>query len=208
MSAPLQSLIERAIKAAAPKADAAGWAAALLPFMQSSGIITAKRIAAFVGQCAVESNGYGALEENLHYSPERLLVVFPSHFSGTEDAAKVASGGPEAVANRVYGGRMGNGPEASGDGWKFRGRGLIQLTGRANYQAYASSLAKAADAIADSLATKAGAAQSACWFWGRVGGNDCADKWMITVLGQRINGGSNGADARQTACASALRACG
>jgi putative chitinase len=202
--------ITAAIHAVAPRlsdADVTAWGDALRAPMQSSGITTAKRIAAFVGQCAVESGYFAALEENLHYSAGRLLVVWPARFQAS-GSAEACAGNPQLLANTVYCGRLGNGPPASGDGWKFRGRGLIQLTGRDNYQRFASSLGKSADDIADSLTTKPGAALSACWYWSRIGANALADQWQLTELTKRINGGDEGVGARLIACNAAFRAIG
>ena len=201
-----------AISAAAPQladVDRATWEAALTAPMLKADITKPRRVASFTGQVAVESGGFRDLVEDLSYSAERLCQVWPSRFPDL-DTADPCARNPEALANRVYSGRLGNGPEGSGDGWRFRGRGLIQLTGRANYTALATWLAdgRTADDLADWLATSEGAAASACWFWSAHGLNAMADAWQVTASTQRINGGSNGLQARLAACNAALKAVG
>lgn len=166
-------------------------------------INTPKRIAAFVAQCAHESGGFTALKENLNYKWETLRRLFPKYFS-TDELAKEYASKPnrqEAIANRIYAGRMGNGDESSGDGWRFCGRGLIQLTGRSNYQAFADSIEVDGrpleiTEVPDYLATFEGAAQSACWFWETNKLNQWADAGDILALTKRINGGTIGLNDR------------
>jgi putative chitinase len=161
-------------------------------------INTPTRIAAFVAQCAHESGNFMVLKENLNYKPATLRRIFPKYFS-TDEIAEDYCRRPsrqEAIANRVYAGRMGNGDESSGDGWRFCGRGLIQLTGRSNYQAFADSLEMSIDDVPEYLATFEGAAQSACWFWETNKLNQWADTGDILTLTKRINGGTIGLNDR------------
>lgn len=166
------------------------WADALTPFMVASGITTPNRIAAFLGQVAVESAGFTVLTENLSYSAERLTAVWPNRFPNVL-AAQPYARNPERLANRTYASRLGNGNEASGDGWTFRGAGLIQLTGRENQEAFAKACGITGD-VGGYLRTLKGAAQSACWFWSTRGLNTLADGWQITAISKKVNGGTTG----------------
>ena len=161
-------------------------------------INTPQRVAAFVAQCAHESGGFRALKENLNYKAATLRKIFPKYFPDDATANHYASlpNKQEAIANRVYGGRMGNGPEASGDGFRYCGRGLIQLTGKQNYQNFADSIETPVEDIPEFLATFEGAVQSACWFWEANNLNQWADKGDILTLTKRINGGTIGLDDR------------
>jgi putative chitinase len=158
-------------------------------------INTPQRVAAFIAQCAHESAGFTALKENLNYKAASLRKVFPKYFPTDEIAAQYANKG-EMIANRVYGGRMGNGPEESGDGFRYCGRGLIQLTGKQNYTSFAESLEMEVEEVPEYLATFEGALQSACWFWETNNLNQWADKGDILTLTKRINGGTIGLDDR------------
>jgi putative chitinase len=158
-------------------------------------INTTQRVAAFVAQCAHESAGFKFLKENLNYRAPSLRKVFPKYFPDDAIAARYANK-PEMIANRVYGGRMGNGPEDTGDGFKFCGRGLIQLTGKQNYQNFADSIETPVEDIPEYLQTFEGAVQSACWFWETNNLNQWADKGDILTLTKRINGGTIGLDDR------------
>lgn len=165
------------------------WADAISPFMVSSGITTPHRIAAFLGQLAVESAGFSVMSENLNYSAEGLRATFPTHFSGADAASYTRQ--PEKIANRAYCNRLGNGNEASGDGWRYRGAGLIQLTGKDSQTKFAATCAVSGD-VGDYLRTARGAAQSACWYWATNNLNAFADGWQITEISHRVNGGSAG----------------
>ncbi len=195
-----------ALAVVAPKCDQAAWIAALSPLMRSAGITTPKRVAAFLGQIAVESGGLTVLSENLNYSADGLRATFPTHFT-VADALKYARQ-PEKIANRAYCNRLGNGDEASGDGWRFRGTGAIQLTGRANVTVFAKYIGKTPEDAADWCRTVPGAAASACWFWAERlnGANDLADGWMITMLSKAVNGGTNGLTQRINLSNAALKA--
>ena len=174
------------------------WHQALSQLLPDYEINTAQRIAAFVAQCSHESAGFTALKENLNYKAATLRKIFPKYFP-TDDLANAYANMPnkqEAIANRVYASRMGNGDEHSGDGFRYCGRGLIQLTGKSNYQSFADSLEMNVEDVPDYLATFEGAAQSACWFWESNNLNQWADKGDILTLTKRINGGTIGLEDR------------
>ena len=174
------------------------WHHALEQALPDYDINTPQRVAAFVAQCAHESGGFRALKENLNYKAVTLRKIFPKYFPNDAIANQYASlpNKQEAIANRVYGGRMGNGDEASGDGFRYCGRGLIQLTGKQNYQNFADSIETPVEDIPEFLATFEGAVQSACWFWEANNLNQWADKGDILTLTKRINGGTIGLDDR------------
>jgi len=174
------------------------WHDALSQLLPDYEINTPQRIAAFIAQCSHESGGFTALKENLNYRWETLRRLFPKYFP-TDDLAKAYANMPnkqEAIANRVYASRMGNGPEDSGDGYRFCGRGLIQLTGRDNYTFFAGSLDISVEEASEYLGTFEGAAQSACWFWETNNLNKWADTGDIKELTRRINGGYIGLEDR------------
>ena len=174
------------------------WHHALEQALPDYDINTPQRVAAFVAQCAHESGGFRTLKENLNYRAVTLRKIFPRYFPDDATANHYASlpNKQEAIANRVYGGRMGNGPEASGDGFRYCGRGLIQLTGKQNYQNFADSIETPVEDIPEFLATFEGAVQSACWFWEANNLNQWADKGDILTLTKRINGGTIGLEDR------------
>ena len=172
------------------------WYHALEQALPDYDINTPRRVAAFIAQCAHESGGFKFLKENLNYRAESLMRVWPRYFPDLATAQRYA-GKQEMIANRAYANRMGNGPEESGDGWKFCGRGLIQLTGRNNYQAFADSIETNIEDIPAFLATFEGAVQSACWFWENNNLNQWADAGDIVTLTKRINGGTLGLADRQ-----------
>lgn len=171
------------------------WHHALSLCLPDYDINTPQRVAAFIAQCAHESGGFKFLKENLNYKAPSLMKVWPRYFPTMEIAQQYANK-QEKIANRAYAGRMGNGPEESGDGWKFCGRGLIQLTGRSNYQAFADSIETPIDEIPQYLQTFEGAVQSACWFWESNKLNQWADKGDMLTLTKRINGGTLGLEDR------------
>jgi len=171
-----------------------GWYNALSKLLPDYEINTPQRMAAFFAQCSHESASFTALKENLNYRAETLSKVWPSKFPA--DVATQYAGQPEKIANRAYASRMGNGDEASGDGWKYCGRGLIQLTGHDNYQAFADSIETPIEQIPDYLQTFEGAAQSACWFWETNNLNKLADSGDIKTMTKVINGGYIGLDDR------------
>lgn len=172
------------------------------------GIDTPIRRAHFLGQTAYESGRFVLVEENLNYSADRLLAVFPRYFS-TLAMAHAAEHQPAAIANIVYANRIGNGPTSSGDGWRFRGRGFIQITGRSNY----TSLNRDVPDIAcltypESLAATEYAALSAAWYWSTRHCNDAADSGLVARVTQLINGGLNGLSERTALTRKALAALG
>lgn len=170
------------------------WYNALTQILPDYNINTPQRVAAFIAQCAHESGNFSILHENLNYRAETLSRVWPRLFP-PEVAAQYA-GQPERIANRAYANRMGNGSEESGDGFKFCGRGLIQLTGHDNYQAFADSLQMNLDDVPAYLQTFEGAVQSACWFWENNNLNQWADAGDILTLTKKINGGTLGLEDR------------
>lgn len=161
------------------------------------GITTPLRAAHFISQCVHECAELKTFEENLNYSEKGLLKVFPKYFNAT--TAKQYARKPEKIANRVYANRMGNGNEASGDGWKYKGRGAIGLTGRSNYLAYSTSGFCVGDIMAhpEWLAKSPGCYKSAMWFWWKNGLNTIADTGDVNAVTKRVNGGYNGLDYRK-----------
>jgi putative chitinase len=170
------------------------WFKALSDILPEYQITSAKRVAAFIAQAAHESGNFTALQENLNYRAETLSKIWPSRFPPAV-AAQYAHN-PEMIANRAYCDRMGNGPEASGDGFKYCGRGLFQLTGKDNYQNFADSLETDLDKVAEYMHTFEGAVQSACWFWETNNLNRFADSGDIKGMTKVINGGYLGLEER------------
>jgi len=174
------------------------WYEALNEILPEYEINTPQRVAAFMAQCAHESGGFRALKENLNYRAPSLRKIFPKYFPDDATANHYASlpNKQEAIANRIYANRMGNGDEASGDGFRYCGRGLIQLTGKENYTWFAASLDIPVEEASEYLQTFEGAVQSACWFWETNNLNQWADKGDILTLTKRINGGTIGLEDR------------
>jgi putative chitinase len=148
------------------------------------------RQAAFLSQILIESQYLKKTTENLNYSEQGLVKTFPSHF--TIDEAVSYAHNQEKIANRIYANRYGNGNEESGDGWKYRGRGLIQLTFKDNYKAFADWSHLSLDGIVDYVATPIGASTSAGWFWQNNKLNPLADLTQIDFISHKVNGGNNG----------------
>jgi len=171
------------------------WYEALSVLLPDYEINTPNRIAAFIAQCAHESASFTALHENLNYRSETLSKVWPKKFPAS--IAEQYAHKPESIANRAYASRMGNGDEASGDGWRYCGRGLIQLTGKDNYTAFADSIGITPEEVSDYVQTFEGAAQSACWFWESNNLNQYADSGDIETMTKRINGGTLGLEDRK-----------
>jgi putative chitinase len=159
-------------------------------------INTKDRIAGFLSQCGHESGGFAVLSENLNYSAEGLCKTFPSKFPSAS-AAQPYHRQPEKIANKVYSNKNGNGPEASGDGYKYRGRGAIQLTGKANYESFAKSIGKTLNETVNYCETLEGAICSAAWFWSKNNLNICADCNDVKAMTKKINGGTNGLAERE-----------
>lgn len=169
-----------------------------LPFtMEKFGINTVNRLAHFLGQCHHESGGFKTLHENLNYSADGLKSIFPKYFPGVLSESYARN--PQKIANKVYGGRMGNGDETSGDGWKFRGRGVLQVTGKENYTKFSKFIGEDCVANPDLLENKYALASGAFFFTNNNLWTICdkgTDDATIGVIGKRINGGSIGADDR------------
>lgn len=151
------------------------------------GINDAEEISRFLSQTCHESNHYKVLKENLNYSGERLKIVFPRYFKDRD--INLYARKPEKIANLVYANRMGNGPESSGDGWKFRGRGVLQTTGKNNYTELSKSIGKTIEETTQYLETLEGALVSALFYWKQNNLNQIHD---LTILTRKINGGTNG----------------
>lgn len=183
--------------------EVAEWCKVLNEMLPKYGITSPRRIASFISQCAHESGDFRLLEENLNYKEETLLRVFPRYFGpGKQNAAEYARN-PEKIANYVYmdknrsaNGALGN--TQDGDGWRFRGRGLKQVTGRSNYTTFGKAIGKTAEEVAEYLETKEGALVSALWFWQSRGLNEVADTGDVAKVTKIINGGDIGlADRRK-----------
>ena len=173
------------------------WYEVLAQLLPEYEIDTPQRIAAFIAQCSHESGGFTTIKENLNYRPESLLRLFSKYFDlPTAQRYCALPNKQEAIANRIYASRMGNGDEASGDGYKYCGRGLIQLTGKDNYFWFSASLGITPEDASEYMATFEGAAQSACWFWENNKLNQWADAGDILTLTKRINGGTIGLEDR------------
>jgi putative chitinase len=158
-------------------------------------INTPERISMFLAQIGHESGGLTKLHENLNYKSARLVQIFPKYFRDVDPDDY--GGKPEAIANRVYANRMGNGDEDSGDGYRFRGRGAVQLTGKSNYLACGKDLGVDLEENPDYLETPEGAIRSAAWFWNQHDLNDWADEKDVTTVTKKINGGTIGLDERR-----------
>lgn len=183
------------------------WCDALNTVLPRYQIDTPKRVAAFVAQCGHESAGFTALKENLNYGAPGLMTTFKKYFP-TQELANSYARQPERIANRVYADRMGNGNEASGDGWRYCGRGLIQLTGKNNYTAFAASIDMPVEEVPAYLETFEGAVESACWFWNTNKLNQYADSGDLDTMTRRINGGLHGIDDRRARYNNALTVLG
>jgi putative chitinase len=155
-----------------------------------------RRAAGFLSQVAHESGGFNFVKENLNYSADGLQKIFHKYFPDAEIANQYARQ-PEKIANRVYANRMGNGPEESGDGYRFCGRGLIQLTGRINYTKLAADLGISIEDTVAYLETPNGAVASAGWFWDNNNLNQICDNDDFVLLTKRINGGTIGIEDRR-----------
>ena len=173
------------------------WHEALCEILPDYDIDTPQRIAAFLAQCAHESGGFKAIKENLNYRPATLVTLFKKYFDlPTAERYCAMPDKQAAIANRIYANRMGNGPEESGDGYRYCGRGLIQLTGKDNYTRYAQSTEQTVEEASEHLTTFEGCVQSAAWFWEANNLNQYADTGDILTMTKRINGGTIGLEDR------------
>lgn len=173
------------------------WFAAINDNLPEYGITSVERVAAWLAQMGHESGDFKELKENLNYGAKGLRVTFPKYFP-SDEMALAYQRQPEKIANRVYGGRMGNGSEETGDGWKYHGRGLIQITGKDNYTHCSNALYGDLSLLEnpDMLCDMDGAVRSACWFWNSRNLNPLADAGDIVTITKRINGGTIGLDDR------------
>ena len=184
----------------------------LILHLPNYNINTVERVADFIGQCAHESGNFTTLNENLNYSAQGLAGTWPSRFAVLDSSghpikpytptalAKSIERKPELIANNVYANRLGNGDTDSGDGWKYHGGGLIQLTGKENYANFGATVNMSAEDVVAYAQTFDGAVQTACWFWATHKLNQYADSGDIETMTQRINGGLNGIDDRIAKC--------
>ena len=212
--------VEHIVAAGVKQATAQKWVDAVAAACREFHINTPQRIAGFLSQCAHESGGFERLQENLNYSADGMAGIWPKRFAvlgpdkkpikkdGKNQPNKFALAlhrKPEMIANVVYSGRMGNGPTESGEGWKYRGRGLKQLTGKDNHRACSSGLGVDLVSNPDMLLEPVYAARSAAWFWASNKCNNFADSGDIEGLTKKINGGLIGIDDRKKRYASAMR---
>lgn len=177
--------------------DAVLWLTDVNIMLEKYKIDTPKRVAGFFSQVCVESMDFEVIKENLNYSERGLNSVFAKYFEKTGRNAAEYARQPEKIANVVYASRMGNGDTGTGDGYLYRGRGLIQLTGKNNYQAFATAVGLSMKEVVPYLEGRKGALESACWFWSKNRLNDIADTGDIVQLSKRVNGGTNGLDHRK-----------
>jgi putative chitinase len=178
-------------------AEAAAWADAAMEILPKYEINTPNRIAGFFAQCGHESMNFTVLSENLNYRAETLEKLFSKYFSKSGRNAADYAKQPEKIANVIYASRMGNGDTASGEAYLFRGRGVIQLTGKDNYSAFASSIKMSLPDVIDYVQTKKGALESACWYWNSRNINAACDANDITKMTKLVNGGIIGLDDRK-----------
>lgn len=182
------------LRAIFPKIDAA-YLAPINQTLAKYDISTKLRKACFLAQCGHESVNFMRFEENLNYSAEGLHATFPKYFASVA-AAQPYARNPQKIANMVYANRMGNGSPGSGEGWMYRGRGAIQITGKDNYTRLAHDLGMSLPDAVTYLTKPLGAVMSAGWFWNNAHLNQYADNSDMKTITQRINGGLNGYDSR------------
>jgi putative chitinase len=173
------------------------WYSNLLNILPEYDIDTSNRVAAFMAQCGHESGGFTLMQENLNYSAKGLRGTFGKYFPN-DAVAKLYERKPQMIANRVYANRMGNGDEASEEGWYFRGRGIVQITGKNNYTKCSQSLFESNVLVEnpDLLLETEYAIHSACWFWSAARLNELADIGDMKTMTKRINGGFIGLEDR------------
>ncbi len=177
-----------ALHRVAPGIDRTKWEAALTPGFQKFALTSNQRIAAAIGQFMVEAGeSFGEVIENMSYSAARMMVVWPSTFRTEADAEPYVHN-PEKLGNFIYANKLGNGNEASGDGFRFRGRGLIQLTGRSEYGEFGAAIGMTAEQVSGYCETPEGAAISGCWYLSSRGCLPFADSWNLAEITRRVNG--------------------
>jgi putative chitinase len=178
-----------------PEAEA--WADAAMEILPKYEINTPNRVAGFFAQTGHESQSLKVLEENLFYRAETLDKIFPKYFKNAGRNAAEYAKQPQKIANVVYANRMGNGDAASNDGYNFRGRGPIQLTGRENYTNFGKTIGLTAEQVIDYVQTKKGALESACWYWKSRNLNAACDASDIVKMTKLVNGGTIGLEDRK-----------
>ena len=173
------------------------WYEAMLEILPLWEVNTIERVAMFIAQCGHESAGFRVLSENLNYSAKALNTIFPKYFRRAGRDANAYHRQPEKIANVIYANRMDNGDSDSGDGWRFRGGGILQLTGRYNYTQFGKAVEMSPEEAVDYVRTKKGALDSACWFWDTNNINKWCDAMDVVGATKRINGGTIGLDDRK-----------
>ncbi len=195
---------EMAIELLRGNEEAEDWYDAMCEILPLWEMDTPERVAMFIAQCGHESGGFRVVSENLNYSAKALNVIFPKYFKRAGRDANEYHRQPEKIANVIYANRMDNGDSASGDGWRFRGGGILQLTGRYNYTEFAEDVDMSPEEAVDYVRTKKGALDSACWFWDENNINKHCDNMDILKMTKRINGGTIGLEDRKKHWAHAL----
>jgi len=191
-----------------PRVNSLLWHDAMQRVLPKWDIDTIDRVAGFIAQTSHESAGYSVLTENLNYSAEALDKIFPKYFKRAGRDAQDYHRQPEKIANVIYANRMDNGDTDSGDGWRFRGGGILQLTGRHNYTQFGKAEDKTAEEATEFVRSPIGALASACWFWDTNNINKYCDNQDITGMTKRINGGTIGLEDRKKHYAHALEVLG
>ena len=181
---------------------------AMLEIFPKYDITTVPRVAGFIAQCGHESAGFRVLSENLNYSAKALNAIFGKYFARRGIDANEYHRQPEKIANHIYANRMDNGDTDTGDGWRFRGGGYLQLTGRYNYTQFAKSVDMTPEEATDYVRTPRGAIESACWFWKENNINRYCDRMDILGMTKRINGGTIGLADRMKHWAEAIEVLG
>jgi len=181
----------------AGNADTQDWYELMCEILPKYNITSIERVAGFIAQCGHESRDFNVLTENLNYSASALNKIFPQYFERAGNNASDYHRQPERIANVIYANRMGNAGPGSGDGWRYRGGGILQLTGFNNYKAFAATIGMTPRSATDYARTRKGALESACWFWKENDLNSYCDKQDIIGLSKRINGGVHGLDDRK-----------
>ena len=191
-----------------PRVNSLLWHDAMQRVLPKWDIDTIDRVAGFIAQTSHESAGYSVLTENLNYSAEALDKIFPKYFKRAGRDAQDYHRQPEKIANVIYANRMDNGDTDSGDGWRFRGGGILQLTGRHNYTQFGKAEDMSAEEATEFVRSPIGALASACWFWDTNNINKYCDNQDITGMTKRINGGTIGLEDRKKHYAHALEVLG